>query len=83
MITKIINQNSPSALETASLAIKSGEVVAIPTDTVYGIGVSAYDKTGIHRLFEIKVRDENKAIAILISDISQLGCSLRFPSGIC
>jgi L-threonylcarbamoyladenylate synthase len=72
LITKVLNENFHLSLEIAAIAIKSGEVVGIPTDTVYGIGLSAFDQVGIQKLFEIKGRDANKAIAILLSDQSQL-----------
>ncbi len=51
--------------------LRSGGVVALPTDTVYGIAVALDTPGGIERLFEIKRRSPDKAIALLIDDVEQ------------
>ena len=45
------------------------KVIVFPTDTVYGIGASIYDKKSISKIYEIKGRDFNKPIAVLCSSI--------------
>jgi len=52
--------------------LEDGGVVAFPTDTVYGVGVRAFDVDGIERLYAIKGRERSKAIAILIAEANQL-----------
>jgi L-threonylcarbamoyladenylate synthase len=52
--------------------IEAGEVVAFPTDTVYGIGVRAWDQDAVRRLYAIKERPANKAIALLLTGLGQL-----------
>lgn len=47
-------------------------VIIFPTDTVYGMGTSYKNKEGIKRIYEIKGRDFNKPLAILISDLDQI-----------
>ncbi len=59
------------ALMAAIQVIRSGGVIAIPTDTVYGIAASAFDESAIARIFQIKKRDENKSIAVLLGDAGQ------------
>ncbi len=49
--------------------IKQGKVIAIPTDTVYGLATSIKSDTNIKRIFEIKQRDERKAIPVLVNSI--------------
>ena len=56
----------------ASNALHRGEVVAIPTDTIYGLAVSALNDSAIHRLYELKNRDFSKPIAICVSDVDQM-----------
>jgi tRNA threonylcarbamoyl adenosine modification protein (Sua5/YciO/YrdC/YwlC family) len=51
--------------------LRRGGVVGIPTDTVYGIGADPFDEIAVTRLYEIKGRDEAKAIAILAADVTQ------------
>jgi L-threonylcarbamoyladenylate synthase len=72
MQTLILHEQNIAALGKAIQIINSGGIVAFPTDTVYGIGTGAFDSLGIQKLFEIKKRDENKAIAILLADLPQL-----------
>lgn len=55
------------ALEEAITTIQHGGVVAFPTDTVYGIGASLQHSSALSRIYDIKGRDKNKPIPILIS----------------
>ena len=41
-------------LESAIDAIKNGEVIGIPTETVYGIGVDPYSQTAVDKIFSLK-----------------------------
>jgi len=51
--------------------LRSGGIVALPTDTVYGIAVSLDTPDGIERLFAAKQRPPDKAIALLIGEAPQ------------
>ena len=64
--------DNPASIETAIDLLNDGEIVAFPTDTVYGLGTNAFYSPGIIKLFEAKGRDANKAIAVLIGDLDQL-----------
>lgn len=72
MITRILAQSDPATLPVAVNIIKTGEVVAFPTDTVYGIGAMASSPEAIDRLYQIKGRSFDKPIPILIGSIDQL-----------
>ncbi|MFH1824243.1 MAG: L-threonylcarbamoyladenylate synthase [Candidatus Firestonebacteria bacterium] len=52
--------------------IKQGSVVGIPTDTVYGIAGSVYNKNAINRIYEIKNRPKNKPLVIFVSDSKEI-----------
>ncbi len=52
----------------AAHALRAGEVVAIPTDTVYGLAAAIDKPAAIDRLYAIKGRPDEKAIPVLISD---------------
>ncbi len=52
--------------------IKRGEVVVYPTDTLYGLGVDAFNKQAIKRLFEIKGRNFNKPVSIMVSSLKEI-----------
>jgi len=55
-------------LTTLALQISAGELVAFPTDTVYGIGCHPFSEVGINRLYEAKQRPRSKALPLLLSD---------------
>jgi len=52
----------------AAEALRAGEVVAIPTDTVYGLAAAIDRPDAIDRLYAMKGRPAEKAIPVLISD---------------
>ena len=51
--------------------LREGGVIAVPTDTVYGIAVALDTPGGIERLFAAKQRPPDKAIALLLADVAQ------------
>lgn len=59
-------------LDEALALLREGEVVAFPTDTVYGLGAMPGDAAAVRRLFIAKQRPPEKAIPLLIADIADL-----------
>jgi L-threonylcarbamoyladenylate synthase len=55
----------------AATVLRGGGLVALPTDTVYGIGVALDIPGGIERLFAAKRRPPDKGIMLLLSDAAQ------------
>ncbi|MCA9356527.1 threonylcarbamoyl-AMP synthase [Candidatus Nomurabacteria bacterium] len=53
-------------------AKKSSKIFVLPTDTLYGICTSAFDKKSVQKIYDLKGRDENKPFIILISKVSDL-----------
>lgn len=51
---------------------KTGHVVAIPTDTVYGIGCNAFQPEAIEEIYRLKGRSYTKPLPLLLGDSSQL-----------
>jgi len=58
-------------IEEAVAAIRRGEVVGLPTDTVYGIGADPMSEEAVTRLFELKGRPDHKPIGLLIGSLQQ------------
>ncbi len=56
---------------TAARAIKRGEIIGVPTDTVYGFAADPYDESALERLYELKGRDDSKPISILVASVEQ------------
>jgi L-threonylcarbamoyladenylate synthase len=63
--------DGPDARVEAIRVLEAGGVVAIPTDTVYGLAVALSTPGGIERLFAAKSRPPDKAIALLLADAAQ------------
>ncbi len=61
-----------SEIQTALSVLQSGGIVAFPTDTVYGLGALAFDNDAIQSIYTAKDRPIEKAIPILIGDLSDL-----------
>ena len=61
-----------NALEPALQALYSGQVIGLPTDTVYGIGADPMQRAAVARLFEVKERPEIMPIPILAASIEDL-----------
>jgi tRNA threonylcarbamoyl adenosine modification protein (Sua5/YciO/YrdC/YwlC family) len=58
-------------VSAAARAIKRGELVGVPTDTVYGLAADPYDEAALDRLYALKGREVNKPIAILVASLDQ------------
>lgn len=58
-------------VSAAARALKRGEIVGVPTDTVYGIAADPFDEAALERLYDIKGREEGKPIAILVASLEQ------------
>jgi len=75
--------NDPQALPWALEALERGALVAIPTDTVYGLAARLDRPEALRRLYEVKGRPEAKPLALLISDadrISDLTAGMPGPT---
>ena len=59
-------------IQKAIACIKNEEVVGIPTETVYGIGVDPLSQAAVNKIFNLKERDENKPLSILVHSFHDL-----------
>ncbi|HEX5589596.1 MAG TPA: L-threonylcarbamoyladenylate synthase [Candidatus Limnocylindrales bacterium] len=53
--------------------LRTGGIVGLPTDTVYGIAVASATPGGVERLFHVKHRPLDKSIALLLANADQAG----------
>lgn len=58
-------------LDAAAGALERGEVVGLPTDTVYGLAARALDAGACGELFRLKRRPEGVALPVLVADLDQ------------
>ncbi len=59
-------------VKRAADLLRAGEVIAFPTDTVYGIAADPENEGAVRRLYAVKERPPEKAIALLLAEESQL-----------
>jgi L-threonylcarbamoyladenylate synthase len=64
-------EGSPGGLDLAAKKIAEGEVIAIPTDTVYGLACDAFRREAVRRIYQIKGRSEEKPLVLFIGDVEQ------------
>ena len=69
--TLLLPAGQPEALRQAADSLRAGGLVAFPTDTVYGLGALVWNEAGIGRIYVAKERPPEKAIPILLSDVSE------------
>jgi L-threonylcarbamoyladenylate synthase len=72
MKTEIIRADQQINIRHAVDIIQHGGLVAFPTDTVYGLAALPFEEENVERLYIAKGRNMERAIAILLGDISQL-----------
>jgi L-threonylcarbamoyladenylate synthase len=53
-------------IETAIIQLQNGNIVALPTETVYGLAADSINTSAIQKIFELKGRPESVAISLLI-----------------
>ncbi len=70
METRMIR--SPEELPTAAAAVNLGGLVAVPTETVYGLCVNGLDAEAVAALYEVKGRPEIKPLSLMIAGPSEI-----------
>jgi L-threonylcarbamoyladenylate synthase len=70
--TVVLPSSSPNAIEWAAERLVAGGVIALPTDTVYGVAASLAHEAALERVFEIKNRPEDRILPVLISSTEAL-----------
>ncbi len=72
MKTVIFPADDPKTPERAAAIIRAGGLVAIPTETVYGLGANAMDEAAVAKIFEAKGRPQDNPLIIHISCAEEL-----------
>lgn len=71
------NRNTPPPDYTADLndalnALKTGQTILYPTDTIWGLGCDATNESAVQKIMAIKNRDAEKSFIVLVSDLDML-----------
>jgi L-threonylcarbamoyladenylate synthase len=72
---------APAAIAEAAVLIRSGQLVAFPTETVYGLGADALDPAAVDRIYQAKGRPAYNPVIVHVADAGQAReLAARWPS---
>lgn len=67
-------------INSAIEILKDGGVIAIPTDTLYGLASCAFDDEAVDRIFRLKGRPKDMALPLLLADADDVSkCAVNVP----
>lgn len=80
VLTVDSTQPDPGVVDEAAQAIRAGQLVAFPTETVYGLGANALDPAAVARIFDAKGRPATDPLIVHLAHIGQLSmCASQVP----
>lgn len=71
-MAEIVSASDPDTLERAARVIRGGGVVAIPTETFYGLAADATQPVATSRIFAIKGRPQGMALPLVAASVEQV-----------
>ena len=73
MLLEINPENpEPRKVQRAVDALRAGEIVAYPTDTVYGIGCDLFNKKALDRLYQMKGLPRSRLLSFMCKDLAEV-----------
>lgn len=72
MVVVLLPADDAEILSCTVKALKEGHVVAVPTDTIYGLACLAQSSEAIEKTYDIKGRNQQKPLAICVGDIQDI-----------
>lgn len=70
--THLLPANLPGTITQAAAQARAGNLIVIPTDTLYGLACDAFNSAAVRAIYAAKQRPFNKPIPILLADSSDL-----------
>ena len=67
---------APAALRAAAEVIAAGGIVAVPTETFYGLAADPFRDAAVARVFAVKGRSSERALLLIASDVEQVASHL-------
>jgi len=79
----VIDARQPdgTVLEDAATLIRAGGIVAVPTDTLYGLAADPFSAAVVEKIFAVKGRSSERALPLIAADIEQIDRWLSPISG--
>lgn len=72
MKTLYLNETDENSIQTAAQILKSGGLVAIPTETVYGLAANALDGEAVRKIFIAKGRPQDNPLIVHVSSLDEI-----------
>ena len=79
----VVDREAPQrdAIDEAAKWIRAGYVIAIPTDTLYGLAADPFSAAAVARVFDVKGRAAGRALPLIAADVVQIVSRLGRLSG--
>jgi L-threonylcarbamoyladenylate synthase len=68
-----VNETKAETFSAAVVALRRGDVIAFPTETLYGLGADALNAAAVNKVFQLKGRDFANPIPVLVANRDMLG----------
>ena len=65
------DEPQPDRIDYIVSCLRKGDVVALPTDTFYGLAVDPVNLRAVEQIYQIKMRQKHKPLSLLISSLAQ------------
>lgn len=72
--------NFDNDLTACAQILNEGGIILYPTDTIWGLGCDATNKTAVAKIFALKQREEKKSMIILLDNENNIGNYCKAPS---
>ncbi len=73
LVLKVAPDNpDQTVIHRAAQAIQRGELVAFPTETVYGLAADAFNENAVERVFEVKGRPKNNPLPVQVASVQDV-----------
>ena len=73
------NKNRLQVLQQALDAMRGGGVIVYPTETSYGLGADFYNDQAIDKIYQIKNRNKEQKLSVLVPDLDTAKTMVHFP----
>ncbi len=72
MLTRYLLSHDPHTAQTAAQIIRDGGLVALPTETVYGLGANGLNETAVAKIFQAKGRPQDNPLILHVAQASDI-----------
>ena len=69
---QFVSNCTADAMARAAQSLKSGSLIAFPTETVYGLGADASNQQAVARIYEVKGRPADHPLIVHVADMQDI-----------